>query len=193
MCDNKFGYDYFLSVSCLFSTLGSLVLSLIHYCHFPPVQVNAGVGEVAKVFLNPSRGFANPATALNKNNANNASTLSFSTPLGSVKDTPAGVQCPTPLAPAGVLANSNNATNATNATTAGARSSPLNETGGDSPSGQSTVVTALVDLAQTQHEQDLVLKLKVCVVLIVCVIDLVRAVIPLLLYWMPIFLAISFS
>ena len=130
---------------------------------FFPLQVNAGVGEVAKVFLNPSRGFANPATALNKNNPNNASTLSFSTPMGSVKDTPAGVQCPTPLAPAGVLANSNNATNAT---TAGARSSPLNETGGDSPSGQSTVVTALVDHAQTQHEQDLVLKLKVCVVLV---------------------------
>lgn len=126
-------------------------------------QVNAGVGEVAKVFLNPSRGFANPATTLNKNNANNVSTLSFSTPMGSVKDTPAGVQCPTPLAPAGVLANSNNATNAS---TAGARSSPLNETGGDSPSGQSTVVTAVVDHAQTQHEQDLVLKLKVNFVLL---------------------------
>ncbi len=122
------------------------------------------MGEVAKVFLNPSRGFTNTASALSKNNANNASTLSLSTPMGSVKDTPAGVQCPTPLAPAGVLANSTNTTNtATNATSAsaGASSSPVNEPTGESPSGQSTVVTALVDHAQAQHQQDLVLKLKV--------------------------------
>jgi len=129
------------------------------------------VGEVAKVFLNPSRGFTNTASALSKNNANNASTLSFSTPMGSVKDTPAGVQCPTPLAPAGVLANSTNtATNATNTATAtaGARSSPVNEPTGESPSGQSTVVTALVDHAQAQHQQDLVLKLKVILVFLRC-------------------------
>ncbi len=118
------------------------------------------MGEVAKVFLNPSRGFTNTAPALNKNNANNVSTLSFSTPMGSVKDTPAGVQCPTPLAPAGVLANSTNATNTITAG-AGARTSPVNEPTGESPSGQSTVVTALVEPAQSLHEQDLVLKLKV--------------------------------
>lgn len=100
---------------------------------------------MAKVFLNPNRGGQ-----------------SFSTPAGSIKETAAqSALCPSPLAPAGVLAaTGNNGFNGTGAGTggSGARTSPFS---GELVESSSTGSLSSSVAEQTQHQQDLVLRLKV--------------------------------
>jgi len=100
---------------------------------------------VAKVFLNPNRGGQ-----------------SFSTPAGSIKETAAqSALCPSPLAPAGVLAaTGNNGLSGAGAGTggSGARTSPFS---GELVESSSTGSLSSSVAEQTQHQQDLVLRLKV--------------------------------
>lgn len=93
------------------------------------------------MFLNPNRGGQ-----------------SFSTPAGSVKETAAqSALCPSPLAPAGVLAaTGNNGLGGTGGSAT--RTSPFS---GELVESSSTGSLSSSVAEQTQHQQDLVLRLKV--------------------------------